>query len=73
MSKISLRKGTWYESAVSGLCYKNPHAAGDISCVVVEGKYFYPKKDDSRCSRCEHPASKHKIDGCCSGYQAKNK
>ena len=37
-----LLQGVLFVSAVSGLIYKNHAAAGDISCVIVEGKRFYP-------------------------------
>ncbi|MCK5014028.1 MAG: hypothetical protein KAS66_09420 [Candidatus Omnitrophica bacterium] len=36
-----LLQGVLFVSAVSGLIYKNHAAAGDISCVIVEGKRFY--------------------------------
>jgi len=30
-------------SAVSNLIYRNPDAAGDISCVMIDGISYYPR------------------------------
>ena len=37
-----LLQGVLFVSSVSGLIYRNHNAAGDISCVIVKGKRFYP-------------------------------
>lgn len=58
-----LLQGVFFVASVSGLIYKDHGAAGDISCVIVEGKRFYPATiteltpdaadNESRCNFCE--------------------
>ena len=41
----SVRVGIWYQSAVSGCWYRSKKAAGDISCVRIDGVNFYPSRE----------------------------
>jgi len=50
--KPSLDKGTWYQSAVSGMWYRDEEAAGDICAVRINGKTIYrPEPEDSTAPR----------------------
>lgn len=37
-----LSEGTWYQSAVSGLWYQDPKAAGDIRATSIDGVIYLP-------------------------------
>lgn len=39
-----LKKGTWYQSAVSGMWYQEPGAAGDVAQIRLDGTYYIPFK-----------------------------
>ena len=37
-------KGTWYQSAVSGMWYQDAGAAGDVAQIRLDGTYYIPFK-----------------------------
>lgn len=43
--QTQLDKGTWYQSAVSGLWYENRNAAGDVAAVKIDGTMYVPPQD----------------------------
>lgn len=50
-----MKKGVFYQSAVSGLWYEDYEAAGDIMCAVVDGKPFHPEPVETFTSTTYNP------------------
>ena len=44
LDKEVLKKGVWFKSAVPGLYYCSYKSAGDVECVLIDGKHYYQKE-----------------------------
>ena len=54
---MSLEKGVWFRLSVSGMFYEHVGAAEDVSCVVVNGKHFYPRSIETE--QADSAAAEH--------------